>query len=167
MNFRNYRSDDQSACLAVFDSNTPPFFDIKERTDFETFLEKQAHPFLVVENEMGQIIACGGFAFKREIAIAKLRWGMVMPTCQRQGVGRFLLLTRLSQLYEDPTLIAIRVDTSQHTYGFYEKFGFVRYDYLENGITPGLHLYRMELKLDAQQHAKIAESWARAKINAA
>ena len=43
---RSYRKADNPACLALFDGNTPPFFDPSERPLFDAFLDAPDGAFL-------------------------------------------------------------------------------------------------------------------------
>ncbi|HWW12495.1 MAG TPA: hypothetical protein VN018_08255, partial [Brevundimonas sp.] len=58
---RPYAPTDREACLALFDSNTPRFFDPSERPGFERFLDEMCWPYQVIERG-GRIVACGGHA---------------------------------------------------------------------------------------------------------
>ena len=44
MKLREYAQADKEACLAIFDSNTPPFFAPHEREQFARLLETSADP---------------------------------------------------------------------------------------------------------------------------
>lgn len=149
MHLRSYTPTDKTACLAIFDSNTPPFFAPHERAEFEVFLEREAGrcPYLVLEDETGQVLACGGYYITRN-RDAGLCWGMVHRDHHRRGLGRQLLLARLQHLSQEHPGITVRLDTSQYTCGFFEKAGFVITSITENGYAPGLHRYEMELHLD-------------------
>ncbi len=57
---------------------------------------------------------------------------------------------RLARIKDDPRTRSIRLDTSQHTTGFYEKFGFEIIQIIENGYGPNLHKCEMRLKTKTQ-----------------
>ena len=59
--FRRYAVSDKEACLALFDSNVPEFFDPAERADFGTFLDDPGGEYFIVQQD-GAVIGCGGFA---------------------------------------------------------------------------------------------------------
>jgi hypothetical protein len=61
MKLRSYTPADKEACLAIFDSNTPPYFAKHERPEFAAFLDESRDPYFVVEASNGQIIGCGGY----------------------------------------------------------------------------------------------------------
>lgn len=56
---RPYAASDRDACLALFDGNTPRFFDPSERAGFAAWLEASTQPYLLIERS-GRIVACGG-----------------------------------------------------------------------------------------------------------
>jgi len=155
MRIRPYQPDDRAACLAIFDGNTPPYFAPHERAQFETFLDTEADPYFVVVDGVGQVIACGGYLRLGESPVAILTWGMVPRERHRQGIGWFLLLERLHRMSQDPAIARVKLETSQHTYGFFEKAGFVTTRIVENGFGPGLHQYDMALELDEAGRAKL------------
>lgn len=149
MNLRSYRAADDEGCLAVFDSNVPKFFAPHERAEFAAFLAQSSDPYFVVTDEQGQIVGCGGYYIMPERAAAGLTWGMVYNHLHRQGVGRFLLLARLQRICQEPAVTSVLINTSQHSYGFFEKVGFGVEAIVENGFAEGLDEYKMVLQLTA------------------
>ncbi len=145
LTLRPYQSNDKDACLALFTSNTPLFFAPFELAEYRDFLEKNAFPYFVVENQQGEIVACGGYILEEESAI--LCWGMVAQKQHRQGIGTFLLNARLQQIRQNTAIGRVIIHTSQYSTGFFEQAGFVTREVLENGFAPGLHSYTMELEL--------------------
>ena len=141
---RTFSSADKEACLAVFDSNRPTFFSAGERPLFSAFLDRLPGPYLVLENAAGQVVACGGYAVDAEEASASFCWGMVARSLHGQGLGRRLSLARLEGIREDPRVKRVRLDTSQHTTGFYERLGFTVTDIQRDGYQPGMHRCEME-----------------------
>ena len=89
---RTYRPEDMAGCLALFDSNTPRFFDVSEREGFVGFLEDQAlrWPYQVIERD-GRIVGCGGHAVEADGVSVTLCWGMVDNSLHGQGLGRVLM----------------------------------------------------------------------------
>lgn len=155
MRLRAYQADDRDGCLALFASNVPKFFAPHERAEFVEFLETGTDPYFVVIDDQGQIIGCGGYFVNRERASAGLTWGMVANAQHRQGVGRFLLRARLQQICQEPDVQRVLLNTSQHTYGFFEKVGFVVESMVENGFAEGLHEYKMVLVLTAENRPNL------------
>jgi predicted GNAT family N-acyltransferase len=86
-------------------------------------------------------VACGVFA-KGEVA--GLCWGLVAQTLHRKGQGSKLLQARLEYIQEHfPGVRSVKLDTSQHSAPFFERFGFVTQQILEHGYAEGLHRYEM------------------------
>ena len=143
-----YRPDDRSACLTIFDGNTPRFFDPSEKTDFAGFLEAGPDDYFVV-TDGNEVVGCGG-VFVRDGTGGPCRgglcWGMVESTRHRTGVGSFLLRQRLAHLAETyPQLDAVLLDTSQHSRGFFARFGFETVKVTPDAYAPGLDRYDMRL----------------------
>ena len=74
---RPYTSADRPDCLDLFDSNVPGYFVDGERAEFEHFLDELPGPYLVLVDERGAVVACGGYAIRPEDGVADLCWGMV------------------------------------------------------------------------------------------
>lgn len=144
---RPYRPGDRAACLAVFDTNTPRFFAPAEREDFRGFLEAGPDDYFVLEDspEDGpEVVGCGG-VFVRG-GEGGLCWGMVARDRHRQGLGSVLLRKRLALLAEHrPEVEAVVLDTTQHSRGFFARFGFEVVKVTPDGYAPGLDRYDMRL----------------------
>lgn len=149
MQLRTYQAIDDVGCLALFDSNVPKFFAPHERAEFAAFLATSTDPYFVVVDDQGQVIGCGGYYINHERAAAGLTWGMVSRGLHRQGIGRFLLLARLQRICQEPAVTSVLINTSQHSYGFFAKVGFVVESIVENGFAEGLDEYKMVLPLTA------------------
>lgn len=155
MTIRPYYPQDHEGCLLIFDSNIPCYFAIHEREQFEFWLrgqdegipayaETKAEHYYVAEQD-GELVACGGFSIVKDKPVANMTWGMVARRMHGQGMGRQLFqyrIDKIASLYHGHT---IRMDTSQHTYPFFEKFGFEVTGITENSYAPGLHRYDMVL----------------------
>lgn len=152
MELRLYQLTDFDHCLAAFDSNTPKYFAPHERADFAEFLQRMAapdstDPYFVVIDDAGAVIGCGGYFLQQTQGAAGLSWGMVTRTAHGTGAGRFLLLARLQRICQETAADRVLLNTSQHTYGFFAKVGFVVDKITEDGFGPGLHDYAMTLVL--------------------
>ncbi|ADV67445.1 GNAT family N-acetyltransferase [Deinococcus maricopensis] len=144
MTFRSFTPQDRAACLALFDSNTPPFFDSTERALYEDFLH-QPEPYFVLEDDTG-IVACGGLWLGAHLPeyTAGLSWAMVRRDQHGQGIGAHLLNARLDWLRTHrPDVQQLYIDTSHLTQGYYERHGFRVTDRIENGFAPGMHQIKM------------------------
>jgi hypothetical protein len=148
---RPYAAADRQACLDLFASNTPQFFEAHEQPEFAAFLDRLPCPFFVVEDG-GEIVGCGGYAPER----GRLVWGMIGSGLHRQGLGRFLLLARLDHWYRQHGPSRVTLSTSQHSHGFFLREGFVVTEVTPDGFAPGLDRYDVELTLDDERHREIA-----------
>lgn len=148
---RSYRLEDRAACLSLFDTNSPRFFDSSERAGFEGFLDQMVWPYQVIERVDAQgrrrIVACGGHAVEPNGRTVSLCWGMVEQGLHRQGLGRMLTEARLAAARAVPRATDVRLDTGVHTTGFYERFGFVVEAVQPDGYAPGSDRYDMRLAL--------------------
>lgn len=147
---RSYRPQDLDSCLAVFDGNVPEYFALAERNEFIAFLDTAAAKtaYQVIERD-GRIVACGGLAMDGAGSDAVLCWGMVAQRLHGAGLGRLLTETRLETARSTPGLERVRIGTSQHTRGFYERFGFVVEEIVPDGYAVGLDRWNMLLRLEA------------------
>lgn len=146
---RFYQSADMQACLDIFDRNTPRFFSPAERQDFERFLLDYAVAwnFLVIEDN-GSVVACGGHQVDKDTKSASFCWGMVANHLQGTGLGKMLTIARLNTASAMSDVATIRLETSQHTQGFYAQFGFAPERIILDGYGPGLDRWEMALSLD-------------------
>ena len=149
---RPYRPDDRAACSAVFEGNTPHFFDPSGRADFAGFLEAGPDDYFVV-TDGSEVAGCGGIFVTDDASRPPwggLCWGRVANARHRAGVGSFLLRQRLACLAETYSpLDAVLLDTSQHSRGFFARSGFKTVKVTPDAYAPGLDRYNMELSRDA------------------
>jgi hypothetical protein len=150
---REYTPADRDACLAVFASNTPTYFREHEQAHFADFLDRMPCPYFVVEDEGGRVIGCGGYAPQR----GTLCYGMVSRPLHHQGAGRFLLRERLRHWYNAHGPSLVRVNTSQHASGFFERAGFVTTRVVPDGHAPGLDRHEMELRLNEARYHSLTQ----------
>lgn len=150
---RAYRPDDFNSCLALFEENVPTFLSAEERADFVHFLSHLADAwhYCVIERE-GEVVAGAGYSISADGTTASLGWGMVHPKLHRKGLGTILLLARLQALRLIPDVECVLLDTSQHTQGFYARFGFVMKQVVRDGYGAGLDRWDMALDLKAAVH---------------
>jgi predicted GNAT family N-acyltransferase len=146
MQIRVYTIADYSACLAIFQGNVPDYFSPEELADFGDFLRQPDCPYFVVE-EAGELVGCGGYVIFQHQRIAGLVYGMVRRDWHKAGVGKFLLLARLREICHHHPQMQVVLDTSQHTSGFFAKFGFQIEKITEDFYGAGLHRYDMALTL--------------------
>ena len=103
------------------------------------------------------MVGCGGFFRIPNAPVAVLTWGMVARARHSQGIGRLLLVERLHRLCQNPEVRVVKLQTSQHTSGFFEKAGFRTESVKEHGYGPGLHLYNMGMILDEERCRMVRE----------
>jgi len=146
MDIRAYLAADRDACLSVFDSNTPDFFQPGERGDFEEFLDGSSRSYFVMEHD-GAIAGCGGFYITADTATARLAWGMVRRDWHRRGLGRFLLLFRLREITKAGNSQMVLLATSQHSAPFFQSQGFKAVSIAKDGYGAGMNRVEMSMKL--------------------
>lgn len=141
---RLYQHTDYDSCVRIFKSNIPKFFDPEELPEFEDFLKKYAaESFWIIEQNNVQV-GCGGIRIRPD-GTGGLCYGMVLESLHNKGFGKTLTNYRLLQLLESPYLKDITLDTSQHTYPFYERFGFKITSVQKDSYGAGLDCYNMKL----------------------
>lgn len=142
MTIKPYTKDKFDDCVEIFISNLDKYFAAYELAYFKAFLENAAYgnPFYVLVED-GDVIACGGY--EKENEEITLTWGMVKREYHGQGYGKELTLYRLNEIGTNYPGITVKIDTSQHTMGFYEKQGFVTQEIEKDGYEPGLDKYIM------------------------
>lgn len=154
MQLRAYRSTDFDDCLAIFTSNMPKYFLEHERAEFAQFIQTTTTPYFVVTQshvataqEGTTVIGCGGYFLHGDQSSAGLSWGMVADAYHKTGAGRFLLMERLQRICQETSAQRVLLNTSQHTFGFFAKVGFVVDNVTKDGFGPGLDDYAMSLQL--------------------
>ena len=148
---RPYLAWDRSDCIEIFDSNQPIYFDADEQPKFAAFLDSLPATYFVLELN-GQAAGCGGWLPAKEGAAAELVWGMVRAELRGTGLGTRLLTWRLREIAKDPGIQTIILDTSQHSVGFFERFGFRVTRWRLDWYGPGLH--RLDMRLDLSDAAR-------------
>lgn len=113
---------DLSACMDVMRTNVPASFVKDDMDTFESWLRASRCPFLVCRRK-GELIGCGGYSVDSGNDVGWLRWGMVRRDQHRRRVGSSILRERLARLGE-LGVRTVRVDTSQHSQGFFLRHGF-------------------------------------------
>lgn len=155
---RDYTAADLVACLKVFETNMPKYFSIEERQEFEVFLKLPSCVYLVLDLSE-QIVGCGGYYVSQERQEAGLCWGMVRRDLHGTGLGKRLLIERLNRIAKHLEASFIRLDTSQHTFGFFASLGFATEKITPDGYWQGLDRYDMKLPLDAAARQRIQTTY--------
>ena len=72
---------------------------------------------------------------------------MVRREQHRSGYGRVLLEARLAAIRAEGSVREVRLSTSQHAAGFYQRFGFQTVKLVPGGFAPGIDRCDMVLRL--------------------
>jgi ribosomal protein S18 acetylase RimI-like enzyme len=153
--FRSYQHSDKETCLELFRSNVPKFFAPHEESEFAEYLEQPDFYFVLGQDTT--LLGCGGYGISH--GQGYLAWGMVDHSQHGTGLGKRLLLERLNLLCQHD-IQKISLDTSQHTFGFFEKLGFVTQKVTQDGYSTGLHRHDMTLTLNQNSKTLIQEKLA-------
>ncbi len=162
MILRPYHTNDQEACLEIFKSNCPLYFDPSEYELFQKWLVHQNNPesayqsptyqntlkdeYFVIEHNH-KLIACGGYYVCKDIPEARLAWGMVHANNHNKGYGTQLYLFRKEHIQQHWPTYQITLGTSQHTFAFYEKMGMQVTQIIRQGYGEMLDRYDMNTPL--------------------
>ena len=141
----------KSALLKVFKSNMPLYFAPEELALFDAFLDRDMErgPYYIIFKD-NEIVGCGGIALNEPTKYTNephviMTWGMVDNTRHKEGLGKALLLYRMEQAKEVYPGVKIALGTTQHTFEFFEKYGFKTVFYEKDHWGKDLDLYQMEL----------------------
>jgi ribosomal protein S18 acetylase RimI-like enzyme len=140
--FRPYRESDRDACLSIFRSNVPTYFHPSELVEFESFLDQPNCEYLVALVD-DTVLACGGSYLRDKHG--QLCWGMVDQNNHRQSIGTALLHRRLDHLFSHAGAQDVAINTSQHTSGFFARFGFRITQTITDGYGKGIDQVSMSL----------------------
>lgn len=146
---KKYSTSDYDQCVNIFKSNIPEYFAKDELSDFQDYIKNISttkdgwtDSFYILKRDK-KIVGCAGLGLNKSKKIATLSWGMVDKNYHRNGIGTQLTNYRLNLLQSYKLDLKIRLDTSQHSYLFYEKFGFKIEDIEKDGYEKGMHKYYM------------------------
>lgn len=152
---RKYTKFDYSSCLFIFRSNVPKYFTVEEFADFERFLIKLENGgevvefYVIVHNK--RVVACGGFGDKHANGVYSFAWGMVHREFHKMGFGTLLFKHRISELRKINPSYPLELDTTQHSYRFYEKMGFRLVRVTKDFYTTGMHRFDMVYELEKEE----------------
>lgn len=144
MNIRHFETSDLDDVLLILRSNIPKYFVHEEVAELKEFLEKNSADYYVIKLT-DRIVAAGGIALNSDQTVS-LCWGMVHNDRIGNGLGRALTDHRIEKARERFGILPLVIVTSQHTEGFYKKYGFVRVEHTANGFGPGIDSCRMVLR---------------------
>ncbi|MFA0154542.1 GNAT family N-acetyltransferase [Vibrio sp. 10N.261.46.A3] len=148
MEIRKYSSRYRAQCIEAFESNIGQYFDSSERAEFIEYLDalsESSEYYICLESGSGKLLGCGGIGLNS--SVASLAWGLVHKDFHGQGIGTKLTDFRLSYIKHNISLDKVKIETSQHTQGFYEKRGFTVTKITPNGFGAGIDCVAMELDI--------------------
>lgn len=143
MDIRQYAPSDLEAVVAIFRSNIPKYFGLTEEPGLREFLAEFAEHYYVIEVG-GEVVGAGGIGLNDDDTVS-LCWGMVHDRHLGTGLGKLLTEYRIERSREVFGDKAMVTSTSQHTEGFYKKFGFVTIEHKPDGFGPGIDICKMRL----------------------
>lgn len=144
-----YSHEDRAACLVAFKSNVPAYFTVEEIKQFEDWLdyldrgEETAYYYVVLEH--AKMIGCGGFSYDDQKGGVTLTWGLIDKAYHKMGYGEKFLRYRLEQIKRLYPASKVLLETTQHTFSFFERFGFQTIKISLNFYAPGMDRYDMVL----------------------
>lgn len=142
--FRQYAPEDAPSVIGLFRSNIPKYFTEDEEPGLRDFLESDlAQHYYVIERD-GEVVGAGGIGLNEcQPPTVSLCWGMVHNDHLGSGLGKELTQFRIDlaqRTYGDLPLV---ISTSQHTRGFYERFGFELTRHEIDGFSAGIDICEM------------------------
>ena len=141
---RSYDPADLDAVVAIFRSNIPKYFGPEEEPGLRNFLQdERGEDFFMLEIE-GDPVGCGGIALNGDETVS-LCWGMIREDHLGAGLGKALTEFRIALSADKFPGVPMVISTSQHTEGFYEKFGFRLIEHTPDGYGPGIDICKMRL----------------------
>lgn len=144
MKFRHYRSTDLNALIAIFRSNIPKYFTPEEEPGLRNFLDDERGEHYYVFEIDGDIVGAGGIALNvLEEPTVSLCWGMVSNDRIGTGLGKQMTQFRIDLADAKFPGLPLVISTSQHTEGFYERFGFRTTELIKDGFGPGIDNCKM------------------------
>jgi N-acetylglutamate synthase-like GNAT family acetyltransferase len=130
----------------------PLYFAEQELPLFTAFLNRdvlERGPYSVILKDKA-IVGCGGIALNKPTKYTDephviMTWGMVHQDLHKQRLGTDLLKHRIQQARELYPNVKIALGTTQHTFPFFEKYGFKTVFFEKDHWAKDLDLYQMEL----------------------
>lgn len=141
--FRPYQPADLAACLALFDGNCPEFFAPNEHEEYVEFLA-EAHASYEVCLLDGMIAAA--FGVLHDERGLSLRWILVSPAAQGQGLGR-AIMARVATAVQAHGGGPLHIAASQKSAPFFARFGAMETTVTPDGWGPGMHRIDMLLRV--------------------
>lgn len=144
---RKYEPKDKQELVEIFKLNVPIYFDAKEVSIFEEYLETHGDTYHTIEYE-NKIVGGNGYNFKDNNSIGEITWIFFHPNYSGFGLGRESVDYCLNLFRSTPNLNKVVVRTSQLANKFFSKLGFelikTETDYWGLGLD--LHLMELDFK---------------------
>jgi ribosomal protein S18 acetylase RimI-like enzyme len=141
-----YELSDRTTLEEIFLLNTPKYFAPEELGDFLEYLDIFGDDYVVAIVD-GKIVGGGGYWIRSFDQQGGLSWAFIHPDYQGTGVGKALALYRIERIRASGMAKTIMVETSQHSFGFYEKLGFKLLNRQIDYWAKGIDLYSAVLEL--------------------
>ncbi len=140
---RPYHTADRDGCLVLFDENCPANFAPNEREDYVRFLaEKTAHYRICLLGD--RIVGAFGVLPDEPQGLA-LRWILLSPTVQGQGIGR-TIMAQVIALVRARGATSLYIGASHRSAPFFAKFGAQETARTLHGWGPDMHRIDMVLE---------------------
>jgi predicted GNAT family N-acyltransferase len=146
---RKYAESDKNKCIEIFKTNVPKFFTEKEIEEFSDFLDKadentkDSRVIYYVVTLGGKIIGCGGIGCFLKKNEASLCWGLIDSKLHKKGYGEIFLKYRLAEIEKYFPKAKIKIDTTQLSAPFFEKYGFLTTKITKDFYADGMDRYDM------------------------
>lgn len=140
--FRPYQAGDRPTCLALFDANSPQFFDPGERLGNVQFLEAIPEGYEVCLDENRIVGAYGVLPHAPHEFV--IRWILIAPDAQGRGIGS-AMMARAVSLVRATGAHRLHMAASHKSAPFFARFGARAMATTQHGWGPGLHRVDMEL----------------------
>ena len=143
---REYSESDKTEVIKLLQLNTPEYFDPTEEIEFIDYLDNKIQDYFVVLRN-SKIVGAGGVNYFPDENTARISWDMIHPDYQGKGVGKELTQYRIDLIKTSAKNIEwIVVRTTQLTYKFYKKMGFVLDKIEKDFWAKGFDLYQMIIR---------------------
>jgi GNAT superfamily N-acetyltransferase len=139
---RSFLAADNGSCLALFDQNCPEYFDPGERADYAAFLESRPAGYELCLLD-GHCVGAFGVCERAEGGVA-LRWILIAPAAQGQGVGTTMMARALEHCRARGVPV-LHIAASQKSAPFFARFGARTVKRIPQGWGPQLDRIEMEL----------------------